>query len=119
MYSELRIHSGVTNHLFMPAGLQIDAIQGDLVEITASTSRAFPQGAKVPRLGLRKAIHKARLRGTTPRRVSWTVDGVEVTAVDGELPSPSILEQLPFVSFNGAWALRTARAEAKRRRDRR
>ncbi len=116
MYSELKVHSGITNHLFVPAGLQIDAIQGDFVEITESTSKRYPVGAHVPRLALRKALYTARLRGKAPRRVSWLEDGAERTARRGQLPSPSVLERLPMVSFNGPVALHHAKRQARKRR---
>ncbi len=116
MYSRLAVHSGTSNHLFIPAGLQIDAIQGDLVEITASSSPDFPVGGMVPRLALRKAIRTAVGRGKAPAEVEWREDGRTVTARDGELPSPSILDDLPMISFAGPVALGRAKQDARRRR---
>jgi hypothetical protein len=115
MYSSLSVHSGTTNHLFVPAGLQIDWIQGDLVEISASTSPRFPVGAKLPRLALRKAIRHEVLNRRAPREVSWSVDGEARTAIRGKLPNPSILDYLPMISFNGPVALNKARRRARRR----
>jgi hypothetical protein len=110
MYSHLSVHSGRTNHFFVPASLQIDAIQDDLVEIIETSSpRKYPMGAKMPRLALRKLIHVDRLRGKAPRRVVWRTDTGEMTALRGRLPNPSIWERLPMISFNGPSALRTIR----------
>ncbi len=116
MYSRLSVHSGVSNHLFVPAGLQIDAIQGDFVEITESTSKDFPVGARIPRLALRKAIATATGRGEAPKRVTWLEDGEEFTAVRGVLPDPSILDDLPMISFSGPVALGTAKRKARQGR---
>jgi hypothetical protein len=114
MYSHLSIHSGTSNHFFMPAGLQIDAFQDDLVEITRSTSRRFPKGARIPRLGLRKALYKADLRGKAPRRVSWMEDGRQVTFRRGQ-PGPwTLITRVPLISFNGQAALRDAEREVRR-----
>ena len=112
MYSHLSVHSGKTNHYFIPAGLQIDAIQGDLVTIVGTTDpKHYPMGAVLPRRALRKALHVDRLRGDAPRYVIWRKDVGEITANRGRLPSPTFLDRLPLISFNGPSALRDARLD--------
>jgi hypothetical protein len=114
MYSSLSVHSGRSNHWFVPAALQIDAIQRDFVRITDSSTSAFPEGQRVPRRGLRKQIRTARLRGKAPARVSWERDGVVKTATDGHLPDPSWLDALPMISWNGPVAVASAKRRARR-----
>ena len=71
----------------LPAGLQIDAIQGDFVEIVGSSSPAWPVGARMPRLAMRKALRNARMKGTTPR--SLTDQGTSVTQMACAHHSPA------------------------------
>jgi hypothetical protein len=111
MYSHLSVHSGESNHYLVPASLQIDAIQSDLVRITSSSSpKRYPLGGKIPRLALRKQLTVDRMRGRAPKWVVWVEGDRELRASRGLLPNPSVLERLPMISFNGPSAMRDARA---------
>jgi len=115
MYSRLSVHSGTSNHLVVPASVQIDAIQGDLVRIVdTAAKRTYPLGASVPRLSLRKSLAIAALRGRAPAWVTYSDGETRVRVERGRLPAAAWYERLPMVSFNGPSAMAEARAQRRR-----
>ena len=113
MYSELRLDSGVSNHFFVPAALQINAIHDDTVRIGSVSDRKhrYPTGRIIPYATLRRALVTAARRGVAPKRLVFVRDGKEYQVNRGTFPDAHWSDHIPVLDYN---YLLIQRAEATR-----
>jgi hypothetical protein len=99
MYSHLSIHSGQSNHLLIPASLQLDVLHGGLVEITDSNWRRYPLHARVSERGLRHSLVTERQDGRTVD-LSYRRGDETITITDSVLEDESMWDHLPVITYN-------------------
>ncbi|MFT5686006.1 MAG: hypothetical protein ACI8RZ_006961 [Myxococcota bacterium] len=99
MYSHLSAHSGQSNHLLIPASLQLDALHDGLVEITASSRSRYPVGARVSQRGLRRELVRRRAQGVTAT-LTYRHGAESITITDSVLPDESVWDRLPMIRYN-------------------
>jgi hypothetical protein len=102
MFSNLRTEGGKSNHLLIPASLQIFDFQKDLVTIQSSTIEQLQQIAKrgtaVPFFVLRDRVSFEAGRAKTNLQVAFTRNAVQRTVTNAELD--------PELSLPYPWPLR-------------
>jgi hypothetical protein len=101
MFSNLRTEGGTTNHLLVPASLQVADYQKDLVTIEeisrpARTALRLRAGARLPYFSLRDRVSAAAASGATDLRLSYT-RGDRTIAVRGPADDPGLFARPPYL----------------------
>ncbi|HEU0033969.1 MAG TPA: hypothetical protein VFQ53_25250 [Kofleriaceae bacterium] len=105
MYSNLRIGPGTSNHLFLPASLQIASYHDDTVEVL-SKSDAIPSGPwfigvevgwKYPYIELRRRISALARKGVTGMSITFRRNGRRIEIERAEL-DPELGTPLPYLA---------------------